>query len=493
METRPIIELKQISKRFLSLQALENVDFDLREGEVHALVGENGAGKSTLMRILAGIYNEYQGEYILHGELVKLQSPRAAINRGIDIIHQELSVMPELSVAENLFLGRQPTNRFGVIDWKTMESTARRELQNLGFHDVDVNEPLGNYSLGTQQIVEVLRVILSGANIVIMDEPTSALSPAEIERLIEFIDTLRRRKRSIIYISHFLDEVMRIADRITVLRNGRKIKTLKKTETNVDELIALILGGELEYAPPPDAKVQTGKTLLEINHLTADVFKDISLKIGAGEVVGLYGAIGAGHFDLARAVFGMYRYDSGRITVDGHRFPRYFSAGYAIKHGLAYATESRRKSLVMDEPIYRNIMMPHLSKVGAVVPIMRKEIEVAAPAIQRVHIQPPDPLNPVGKLSGGNQQKVVIARWLTFPPKVFVMSEPTRGMDVGAKSEVMNILRSFRNQGYGVLVVSSEPETVLDISDRIIVMSRGKIVAEKVNENLNKENLMRLL
>ena len=493
MDTPTIIELKNISKQFLSLQALDDVDFDLREGEVHAIVGENGAGKSTLMRILAGVYTEYEGEYILRGEVIKLQSPRAAINRGINIIHQELSVMPELSVAENLYLGRQPTNRFGFIDWKTMATTAHRELRNLGFHDIDVNDPLGNYPLGTQQIVEVLRVILSGANVVIMDEPTTALSPPEIEKLIEFIDSLRRSKRSIIYISHFLNEVMRIADRITVLRNGRKIKTLQKTETSVDELISLILGGEIEYAPPPDVTSRTDKILLDISNLTADVFKDISLKVGAGEIVGLYGAIGAGHFDLARAVFGMYRYDSGIITVDGHKFPRNFSAAYAIRHGLAYATESRRKSLLMDEAIYRNVTMPHLNKIGAFVPMVRKEIEAATPAIERVHVQPSNPLNTAGKLSGGNQQKVVIARWLAFPPRVFVMSEPTRGMDVGAKSEVMHILRTFRSQGYGVMVVSSEPETVLDVCDRIIVMSRGKIVAEKVNENLNKDILMRLL
>jgi ribose transport system ATP-binding protein len=493
MVTPTIIELKDISKRFLGLQALDQVDFDLREGETHALVGENGAGKSTLMRILAGIYSEYEGQYLLRGEAVHLHSPREALNRGIGMIHQELSVMPELSVAENLFLGRQMLNRWGVVDWKRMKAIAEEELTKLGFGDIDVQRPLGKYPLGTQQVVEVLRVMLSGAQVLIMDEPTSALSPVEVERLIQLINALRQTNRSIIYISHFLEEVIRVADRITVLRDGRKIDTLEKQATNVDELISLILGRELKTVPPSVNSKSDGHILLELNQMTADVFKEVSLTVASGEIVGLYGAIGAGHFDLARAIFGMYRFDHGTITVDKHPFPANFSAGYAIKHGLAYATESRRKTLLMDEAIYRNVTMPHLNRIGTIAPLPHQELQAAKPAIERVNIQPANPLNAVGKLSGGNQQKVVIARWLAFPPKVFVMSEPTRGMDVGAKREVMNILREFRSQGYGVLVVASEPETVLEVSDRIVVMSRGRIVSEMANVNLNKDILMRLL
>jgi ribose transport system ATP-binding protein len=493
MDPTPVLELKNISKRFLSLQALDNVSFDLREGETHALVGENGAGKSTLMRILAGIYTEYDGEYVLRGQTVHLQSPREALDRGIGMIHQELSVMPELSVAENIFLGRQPNNRYGFLDWKRMNETAHEELSKLGFEHVDVRRALGMYPLGTQQVVEVLRVMLSGAQVLIMDEPTSALSPAEIERLIELIAKLRETKRSIIYISHFLEEVMRVADRITVLRDGRKVSTLERSATHMNELISLILGHAVEEAPPLAASEGNGHTLLDIKKLTADVFTDVSLKVDKGEIVGLYGAIGAGHFDLARAIFGMYRFDSGSITLDGLVFPSDFSASYAISHGIAYATESRRKSLFMDEAIYRNVTIPHLKRIDTLLSRPQQEIEVASPAIEKVNVQPSDPLNPCGKLSGGNQQKVVIARWLAYPPKVFVMSEPTRGMDVGAKSEVLNILRDFRNQGYGVLVVSSEPETILAVCDRVMVMSRGKVVAEMPNVNLNKDVLMRLL
>lgn len=493
MQTPIVIELKSISKRFHGLQALSQVDFDLREGETHALVGENGAGKSTLMRILAGLYNDYEGEYLLRGAPVHLQSPAEALKRGIGMIHQELSVMPELSVAENLFLGRQMVNGWGFVDWKRMHEVAADELALLGFDDVDVRRPLGTYPLGTQQVVEILRVMLSGAQVLIMDEPTSALSPAEVERLVEFIDTLRKNKRSIIYISHFLGEVMRVADRVTVLRDGSKIQTLDKTATSVDELIALILGHEVHKAPVQETKLSEGQALLTVDNLTADVFADVSFNVAKGEIVGVYGAIGAGHFDLARAIFGVYRFDKGTITLDGETFPPDFSTAYAIRHGLAYATESRRKTLLMEDAIFRNVTMPHLNRIGKLFPRLRQELEVAEPVIERVNVQPTNPLNNVGKLSGGNQQKVVLARWMAFPPKMFVLSEPTRGMDVGAKSEVMNILRDFRSQGFGVLVISSEPETVLEICDRILVMSRGRVVAEMANENIDKDTLMRLL
>jgi ribose transport system ATP-binding protein len=493
-DSKIVVQLENISKRFRNLQALENVDFDLREGEIHALVGENGAGKSTLMRILSGVYTEYEGSFRLNGELVNFQSPADALKKGIGMIHQELTVMPELSVAENLFLGWQLTNRWKTIDWKKMNALAKEELAQLGFEDIDVTKPLGAFPLGTQQVVEVLRVMMSGAKVLIMDEPTSALSPPEVERLIQLIDTLRQSNRSIIYISHFLDEVMRVSDRITVLRDGHKIATLEQSSTNVDELISLILGHEVQKSlSPVSTKLEASKILLTIDELSADVFENISFNLAAGEILGVYGAIGAGHFDLAKAIFGMYRVDSGTIVVDGHKFPENFSAGYAIEHGLAYATESRRKTLMMDEAIYRNVAMPHLKRIGKLFSLAKQEISIAQSAVQRVNLQPPDPLNAVGKLSGGNQQKVVIARWLAFPPKVFVMSEPTRGMDVGAKEEVMRILSEFREQGYAILLISSEPETVLNICNRIIVMSRGKVVSELMNDNLNKDILMRLL
>ncbi|MBE0689680.1 MAG: sugar ABC transporter ATP-binding protein [Anaerolineae bacterium] len=489
-----VLELRKVSIRFENIQALDSVDFDLREGETHAIVGENGAGKSTMMRILAGVYTGYEGEYLLGDQPMHLQSPRDALSRGIGMIHQELSVIPELSVAENLFLGRQPLTPYGTINWRLMNRTSQEELSTLGFAEIDVKRPLGTYALGTQQVVEVLRAILSGAKVLIMDEPTSALSPPEVERLIQLIDTLRKAKRSIIYISHFLEEVMLVADRVTVLRDGLKVATVDQAETSVNELISLMLGRDINAELPAATTQKDAHLLLEVHDLSADVFQEVNLNVYQGEVVGLYGAIGAGHFDLARALFGMYRFDSGSVAVDGKTYPHAFSARYAIQNGLAYASESRRMSLFMEEPIFRNVMVPHLEQLGRwLSPSRSKELELSTPQIKLTGVNPDDPLNPVGQLSGGNQQKVAIARWLPFPPKVFIMAEPTRGMDVGAKSEVLTIVRNFRNEGYGVLVVSSEPETVLSVADRIMVMSRGRVVADMENINLNKDVLMRLL
>lgn len=490
-----VLELKNITKKFSNLVALSNVNFDLREGETHALVGENGAGKSTLMRILAGVYDGYEGEFLLDGKSVHFHTPKEALKAGIGMIHQELSTMSVLSVAENLFLGRQPLTRFGMVDWKTMQNVAEDELAKLGFPEINVTLPLGNYSLGIQQVVEVLRVMLSGAKILIMDEPTSALSPAEVDRLIELIDTLRQQKRSIVYISHFLEEVMRVADRVTVLRDGQKVDTVERKDTSTNQLISLILGREVNAHLPtalPEA-TERDHILLDVKDLSSDVFSNVSLQVVAGQVLGIYGPVGAGHFDVARAIFGMYRYDQGTITVDGKALPFHFSAHQAIKHGLAYATESRRKSMFLEEPIYRNITLPHLPRIGGLAPSQTQELKVAEPAMVRTNVQPSDPLNLAGKLSGGNQQKVAIARWLTFPPKVLIVSEPTRGMDVGAKSEVLAILRNLRNEGYGVLVVSSEPETVLAVSDQILVMSHGRVVTQMENKDLNKDSLMRLI
>jgi len=489
----PILELKNISKRFHNIQALENVNFDLRPGETHALVGENGAGKSTLMRILAGIYDEYEGTFVLDGQQIRLHNPKDALQRGIGMIHQELSVIPELTVAENLFLGRQPRTPIGTVDWQEMRRAAREELARVGFDHIDVRQPLERYPLGIQQVVEVLRVVFSGARILIMDEPTSALSPAEVDRLMELIVTLSQQQRSIVYISHFLEEVLQVADRITVLRDGKGVATLNRDEADTERLISLILGRTIDAKLPPATQRPEANTLLNVKNISADTFCDISFQIQQGQIIGLYGPVGAGHFDVARAIFGLYRLDSGSIIVDGKALPKNYSTAYAIKQGIAYATESRRKSLFLDDMVYKNVTLPHLNRISGYTPRPAREIQMARQVINRVNVQPPDPMNIVGQLSGGNQQKVAIARWLTFPPRIFIVSEPTRGMDVGAKNDVLGILRNLRNEGYGVLVVSSEPETVLSVADQIITISRGKITGYLENANLDKDTLMRLI
>jgi ribose transport system ATP-binding protein len=493
MTHHPILELRNIQKRFANIQALNDVSFDLRAGEIHALVGENGAGKSTLMRILAGIYPEYGGEYLLDGQPIRFQSPKEALQHGIGMIHQELSVIPELSVAENLFLGRQPRTRWRTVDWKEMQRTAREELARIGFEQIDVGLALEQYPLGIHQVIEVLRTMLSGARILIMDEPTSALSPAEVERLIDLIAHLRQQNRSIVYISHFLEEVMRVADRITVLRDGRNVATLAQSATDTTHLISLILGRQGNADLPPPQMKHNQQVLLNVNSLNSDTFSDIDIQLRTAEIIGLYGPIGAGHFDVARAIFGLQRVTSGTISVEGRKFPPQHSPGFAIQSGIAYTGESRRKGLFLEEPIYKNVTLPHLRKIVPRSPNQDREAQATQGVIERVNVQPADALYLTGSLSGGNQQKVAIARWLVVPPKIFIVCEPTRGMDVGAKNEVLSILRNMRNEGYAVLVVSSEPETVLSVADQIMIMSRGRITAHLENHNLDKDALMRLI
>lgn len=493
MTSVPLLEIENLTKKFGNNTALNDVSFDLMAGEVHALVGENGAGKSTMMRVLAGIYSEFDGEYSKNGTPINPENPAEALTLGIGMIHQELSVIPELSVAENLCLGCLPKTKMGLVDWNTLNRNAHTQLDSLGFGDIRVAAALETYPLGFQQVVEILRTVNSGAEIIIMDEPTSALSPQEIEVLIKLIANLKSEGRSIVYISHFIDEVLRVSDRITVLRDSCLVATLDRGETNADDLISLILGRAVSMSLPDPIERVNHHAVIEARGLSSDAFEDISFTIGAGEIVGLFGVIGAGHFDVAKALFGMYDLDTGRIIVNGHELKRNFNSVEAVRQGLAYATESRRQGLFLDNAIYKNISLPHIKLICGARPSLPKELLAAEAGVKRTGVYPPDPMADVGNLSGGNQQKVAIARWLTVPPKVLIVSEPTRGMDVGAKSEVLSILLDLRNQGVAVLVASSEPETILSVSDRVVTMARGEITDEAANDGLEQQNLMKMV
>ncbi len=491
----PLLELKNISKRFGGIHALKGVDFDLYPGEVHAVVGENGAGKSTLMRILAGVYRPDTGEMYWRGQPIRLHSPKDALDHGIAMIHQELSVMPVLTVAENIFLGRQPTTPTGVIDWKRMYREADAALKSLGFV-LDVRKKLEEYPLGVHQLVEIARTITSGAQVLIMDEPTSALSPKETERLLELVRELARQGHSVIYISHFLEEVMQVADRITVLRNGEKIATLPAAATTKDEIIRLMLGKEVEFFKQSYEgtvvveETEPHEVVLAVRHLTKRrAFENITFDLRRGEILGIYGLVGSGHFELGKAIFGLWEYDEGEIFLEGKPLPK-GSTRESIDAGLAYVIESRKQGLFLTAPIYQNISLAHLNRITGFILSTRNEVSVARQAINRVGVRPNNPLLPVGNLSGGNQQKVAIARWVVFPPKVFIASEPTRGMDVGAKEEVLKILRELSEQNVGIIVISSEPETVLSVAEHILVMSKGRIVADFEGVEVSKDMLL---
>ncbi|MDQ3249423.1 MAG: sugar ABC transporter ATP-binding protein, partial [Chloroflexota bacterium] len=429
-QTAPILELRGVSKRYGGAVALADVDFDLRRGEVHGLVGENGAGKSTMMKLLAGVYNDYAGEMRLNDQVVRFASPADAQRRGIGMVYQELSTFQHLTVAENLF-SRQPPLRAGLIDWRRMNGEAEGHLRKLGL-SIDVTHLMGQLSVGTQQIVEIARVIFSGAGIIILDEPTSALSIPETRRLFEFIATLKAQGKTVIFISHFLEDVLEVTDRITVLKNARKVATLDNQGVTKHHLVELMIGSdakilqqmyEQEQAPLERQARQTGAVALTVAGLSRPgAFTDVAFQLHKGEILGLFGFMGAGQIQLARCLFGAEQPASGVISLAG-RPVRLKNTTIARAAGIAYVPENRRHSLVLTQEIYKNVTLAHLGKLIGGLLNQRREVAIAQTQIASVGVRPPKPLLPAGALSGGNQQKVVLAKWLTQQPKVLILNE----------------------------------------------------------------------
>jgi ribose transport system ATP-binding protein len=491
----PVLELRNVVKRFGGALALSGVDFTLRRGEIHGLLGENGAGKSTLMKILSGVHSPDEGEIILEGQPVKFHSPAGAKANGVGMIYQELTNMPSLSVAENVFLGRQYTNRLGIIDWGRMRKDAEQALTTLGIH-IDVNQRMGSLSLGNQQLVEIARIITSGARIIVLDEPTSALSGPESERLFALMRQLKSRGTSMIFISHFLEDVMAVADRITILKNSRKIATLDNAGLTKSKLIELMIGRDAtELAEsyeegtrlPPRVE---GEIALRLDALTVpNEFENISFDVKHGEILGMFGYLGGGMTEVARALFGRMKPTHGTIVLDGETIQPN-TPTKAKKLGIAYLTENRRATIFPRHEIYKNITLAHLPDLVPALFTPKHEIDVANQQIKRTGVRPANSRMRAGHLSGGNQQKVVLAKWLTKRPKVLILNEPTRGMDVGAKREVLDLIKTLKSQGVAIILMSTEPETVMAESDRILVMSKGKITAEFVDERVTKERLL---
>jgi len=498
----PILELRAVSKRYGGAIALESVDFELLPGEVHGLIGENGAGKSTMMKLLSGVYNDYSGELLLDGQPVRFGSPADAQSCGIGMVYQELSTFPHLTVAENLF-SRRPPGRGGLIDWGRMVNEARAHLRELEM-DIDVTARMGDLSVGTQQIVEIARVIFSGARIIMLDEPTSALSPPETRRLFEFIATLKSQGKTIIYVSHFLEDVLEVSDRITVLKNSRKVTTLAARGASKHQLVELMIGADAKIlqqmyeeetgAVSARRSRDPGAVVLEVERLShAGSFSDISFTLSSGEILGLFGFMGAGQIQLARCLFGAERPSSGRILLGGQLL-QLKNTTTARDAGIAYVPENRRDTLMPGKEIYKNITLAHLGSLVRGLVNQRAEIEIASAQAQSVGVRPAGPglpMLPVGALSGGNQQKVVLAKWLTKQPKLLILNEPTRGMDVGAKDEVMTIVQQLRDRGVAILLITTEPETILSVADRALVISKGGISAELSGKELTKEHLMK--
>jgi len=491
-----LLECCQISKRFGGETALDRVDFELRGGEVHGLVGSNGAGKSTLMKILAGAVGDFQGAVRLDGRTLDLPNPQAALGHGIAMVYQELSGIGALSVAENLFLGRQPATRLGRIDWPAMRHDAQTYLAELNIR-VDVTRRLDSQPLVIQQMVEIARGLHSGARVLILDEPTSALSPRETRRLFELIRTLRARGVAMVFISHFIEDVLEICDRITILKDGRRLETSLADQLDKHYVIHTMLGRALDR---DEVGYETGvklparcrrATRFEARGLSLPgVFGSTDLEVSAGECVGLYGFAGAGHQELVHCLAGAMRPGSGTIRIEG-RLLRRGDTHQAVRQGVVLVAADRSQTLVHQAPIYKNVTLAHLRRAMGEWLTSGRETSVVQPLLRQIRCQPPRPRMLAGNLSGGNQQKVVAAKWLLADVKVLLLDEPTRGMDVGAKEEIMQWVRTLKDQGTAVVIASAEPEMLLAHADRILVMHRGRFAHEFRGTAVDKAALMR--
>lgn len=464
-------------------------------GEIHGLVGCNGAGKSTLMKVLAGTIPDYSGEIQLDGKPIRLSSPRQALELGVAMVYQELSGISQLSVAENLFLGRQLTDRWGRVNWREMNRQATLSLAELDIH-IDVTRPLGDYPLVIRQMVEIARGLHSGARVLILDEPTSALSLPEARRLFELMKHLQTRGVAMVFITHFLEDILTICNHVTILKDGRKLTTQKASDLDRVSIISQMVGNESDATseecietklPLPTA----GTPRLEIKNLgRSGRFDDITIDVKPGECLGLYGFVGAGHQDLVHALAGAVAIEKGQILVDGHPL----SAGdvaNAVKEGIVLVAADRAQTLARRAPVAHNMTLAHLKKCLGGWLIRGREESLCQSMLKTVGCRPPDPTLAAGSLSGGNQQKVVIAKWLLGPIRVLLLEEPTRGMDVHAKAEVMELVAQQKRKGAAVILASTEPELVLAHSDRIATLARGRITRVFSAERVSKVDLMR--
>jgi rhamnose transport system ATP-binding protein len=488
----PLLKLKGIQKRFPGVHALRGVDFEVLPGEIHALLGENGAGKSTLIKIMAGVHKPDEGELTFSGQKVEFANPRDAQGRGIDVIYQELSLYPELTVAENIFMGHAPYRQAGplkMMDWPTMNRRAKELLAELDVHDLDVTRKVGSFNVGNRQRIEIAKALSLDAKLLIMDEPTAALTETDVEQLFRIARLLRQRGVGIIYISHKLIEVFELADRVTVLRDGQYIGTKNVKDTNERELISMMVGRTIENLfPKQDAKI--GKVVLEVKNLNRHpLTKNVSFQVRAGEIVGIAGLVGSGRSETAQVIFGILPAQGGQILVDGQPVT-ITRPSQAVAHGIAYVPEDRgTQGLIKQMTIRENVSMSVLNDMSSASFInYGAEKALAQKSIEQFDIKAYSGEQIVNKLSGGNQQKVVLSKWLASEPKVLIMDEPTRGVDVGAKSEIHRLMSNLAaGRGLAIVMISSELPEVLGMSDRILVMRSGEIVAEFSREEATQE------
>ncbi|MFF2603922.1 ATP-binding cassette domain-containing protein [Streptomyces californicus] len=497
----PVLEARSVSKRFPGVVALDDVSFALRAGEVHALVGENGAGKSTLIKVLTGVYRSDEGEVRVSGEPVRFARPFEAQQAGISTIYQEVNLVPLMSVARNIFLGREPKNRLGLIDFSRMNRETTELLDGFGVR-VDPKRPLHTLGIGTQQMVALARAVSVQARVVIMDEPTSSLEPREVETLFRVIENLRGQGIAVLYVSHRMDELYRVCDRVTVLRDGRHIHTGELAPLERMRLVSMMLGRDMAEVRRDGLTgfATEGHDAARTPVLTATgldrrhQLHDISLELYAGEVLGLGGLLGSGRSETAKALTGALPLDGGEITVDGKRVGRPTPAA-AIRVGISMLPEDRKaEGIVPGLSVRENIVlaaMPRLSRAGIV--SRARQDRIVEIFMKRLRIKASGPEQKVGELSGGNQQKVLLARWLCLEPKVLLLDEPTRGIDVGAKAEVQSFIDELAREGLAVLLISSDIEELIEGADRIVVLRGGAVAGELSGDEVDESRLLEVL
>lgn len=495
MSDAAILSLRDIGIHFGEFRALQGINLDLYPGEVHALLGENGAGKSTLIKVITGVYQKSQGQILLDGEPCQPQSPADAQSLGISTVYQEVNLIPTLSVAKNLSLQRQP-RRLGLIDWRAADRQARDLLARLEL-DIDVSRPLGSYSIAIQQLIAIARALAVDARILILDEPTASLDAHEVEVLFRLLNQLKAQGMAIVFVTHFLDQVYALCDRITVLRNGQHIITAPIAELPRLQLVERMLGRKLESAPPRDAAATTAiadqpPLLLTVKQLGRKrMLNPIDFTIHQGETVGLAGLLGSGRTETIKLLFGADKADSGQLTLRGKPV-RIRSPRQAIRLGMGFCPEDRkREGLVLELSVRENLMLALQARRGWLHPLSEaRQQALASQMIDALGIATPDAEKPVGQLSGGNQQKVILGRWLIAEPALLILDEPTRGIDVGAHAEIVTLIRTLCAQGMSLLVVSSELDEVVTFSDRILVMRDRFKVAELQGAQLHPNDII---
>ncbi len=492
MQKEYAVQMKNISKHFGGVKALSDVSLYVEKGEIHALIGENGAGKSTLMKILAGAYQKDSGEIVIDGKEAKISSPKDVINLGVSVIYQEFMLAPDLTVAENIFIDKLAGSG-KWINWKSLRKKAKEQLFNLGFDDIDPDAKVGSLSVAYQQIVEICKCLARESKVLVFDEPTAVLTFSETRKLLSIIQNLKANGVSIIYISHRLEELLEISDHITVLKDGKYVATVATSSINKEELVTMMVGREITQLFP-ERKAKIGKEILKVENLYAgELVKDVSFSVKSGEVLGFSGLVGSGRTEAMRAIFGADKKNSGKVIYFGEEV-NFKDPKEAINKGLGFLPEDRKKQgLLLEQSIRMNTTIASMYKIKKFGIINhKKEKEYVKELLASIATKYGKMDDNVNSLSGGNQQKIALAKWLSADCKVLVFDEPTRGVDVGAKTEIYKIINKLAEEGVGIIVISSEMEEIIGMCDRAIVMRQGSIAGEVSRSELSENNLIKL-